>query len=704
MATAVADGGAAAAAGAGKKFSGPPGDGGNEHLGMGAKRVAAEVNDFWHGLTYTGGDWGSLFQLFFDNTSTVLGVLFPIFQLEYIAGVPRAAINDVCYNKLIPGIGLTMIFGNTYYTWQAIRLRKKTGHDYTAQPYGINTPAAFAYVFNILYAVFFNEIGNLGPEKAFYKAYNVALAANFVTGIINFVLAFFGPQIIKYMPTAALLVPIASIGFAFLGVQQIIPSMAVPLVGIVCMFLVFIGWFAGGQLTIGKFKCPPALQIIVVGSVIGWIIGYNKSQDVQDAVDIVQWYGPTWTAPGLFDAFSDLKDYLGLVLPVSIAASATSLLCLTSAKAAGDPFPIRESMVADSIGTVFVALFGSFIGTVIYVGHPAHKANGAKTGYSFYNGVLYLWFAWFGILALIKALTNQATIGPIVLFVGLMVCEEALKYLPARHYTVFVIGMFPSVVDWAINNFSAAPVSGFTDTGGEYNASVAGPIINYAGSYALQNGSILISMLWTAMLVYIIDRRWVLATATSLITSLFAMFGIIHSASAGFDNFNVETVPNCTLAADGETIECFDLNKQWMYFVSYLIIAGICAGCYFCQRLGVKGFLSPILEDDDDVFADWWSFNVEEVKVLADEEAPVAAAPSHGGAQTSVAPGVTLEVGGRRESRTIPGVEQSLSVTSTTGVYLEPGGRRPSRAYPRSPVRRSMQQDEFPSMQQEFET
>jgi adenine/guanine/hypoxanthine permease len=61
-----------------------------------------------------------------------------------------------------------------------------------------------------------------------------------------------------------------------------------------------------------------------------------------------------------------------------------------SAKEAGDPYPVRESMIADGIGCMIASFFGSPFGTVIYIGHPVHKRNGARVGYSFANGLCYV--------------------------------------------------------------------------------------------------------------------------------------------------------------------------------------------------------------------------------------------------------------------------------------------------------------------------
>ncbi len=337
----------------------------------------------------TGGDWGSFTQLFFDNLSTLLGALFAIQSMTNF-GVSRSVIDEIIFGRIVPGVGITLVLGNVYYSWQAIRLTNRHGRQYTAQPYGLNTPAAFAFVFNIIYTVYFSKSGELGKDAAFLLAYKVALAANFITGLISVFLGFFGQTILKVVPPAALLVPIAGIGIAFLGLEQLSNSIAAPLVGYSAIMWVFLGWYAGIKIGYGKYRCPEALMVIIVGTALGWATGLNDKRAVQDASKLVKWWGPVWTADELFQDFGEVKDYLGIVIPIGISAAATSLMCLVSAKEAGDPFPVRESMIADGIGTMIASFFGSPFGTVIYIGHPAHKRSGAKVGYSLVNGCLYL--------------------------------------------------------------------------------------------------------------------------------------------------------------------------------------------------------------------------------------------------------------------------------------------------------------------------
>ena len=177
----------------------------------------------------TGGDCGSLTQLFFDNLSTLLGALFAMQGLMNF-GVSQDTMDGIIFGKIVPGCGMTLAFGNIFYSWQAIRLTAKWGRQYTAQPYGLNTPAAFAFVFNIIYTVFFINLGDLGPDAAFILGYKISLAANFITGLFSIVLGAIGPLILKVVPPAALLVPIAGIGISFLGLEQLSNSIAAPIV------------------------------------------------------------------------------------------------------------------------------------------------------------------------------------------------------------------------------------------------------------------------------------------------------------------------------------------------------------------------------------------------------------------------------------------------------------------------------------------
>jgi AGZA family xanthine/uracil permease-like MFS transporter len=114
-----------------------------------------------------------------------------------------------------------------------------------------------------------------------------------------------------------------------------------------------------------------------------------------------------------------------------------------------------------------------------------------------------------------------------VLFVGLMINEEALNFMPARHYSAYVIGLFPSVFDWVVNVSGRSPIE--ANEGG-FNTQTTG-LSQWYGVLAWKRGALLISFVWVAMLCFVIDRKWKTATIWALIGALFAVFGIIHVPS-----------------------------------------------------------------------------------------------------------------------------------------------------------------------------
>ena len=86
------------------------------------------------------GDIDGFFGLFFDNLLQImliatLGPLICGFTPEMVAG------------RILPGVALSVVFGNLFYAYQALRLRQRTGRsDVTALPYGINTVSLIAFI------------------------------------------------------------------------------------------------------------------------------------------------------------------------------------------------------------------------------------------------------------------------------------------------------------------------------------------------------------------------------------------------------------------------------------------------------------------------------------------------------------------------------------------------------------------------------
>ena len=101
--------------------------------------------------------------------------------------------------------------------------------------YGLNTAGGFPFIFGIIYGVYAANplqctddlAASTGCDPVAEEndrvtlAWQVCVAANFMTGLINIFLGFFGSVLLKLFPVAAMLVPIAGIGFTWLAINQV---------------------------------------------------------------------------------------------------------------------------------------------------------------------------------------------------------------------------------------------------------------------------------------------------------------------------------------------------------------------------------------------------------------------------------------------------------------------------------------------------
>eukprot|EP00510_Aplanochytrium_minuta_P007903 CAMPEP_0184033226 /NCGR_PEP_ID=MMETSP0955-20130417/3614_1 /TAXON_ID=627963 /ORGANISM="Aplanochytrium sp, Strain PBS07" /LENGTH=492 /DNA_ID=CAMNT_0026319529 /DNA_START=361 /DNA_END=1839 /DNA_ORIENTATION=- len=463
-----------------------------------------------------------------------------------------------------------MVFGNIYYTYMGLRLAKKEDrNDVTALPYGVNTPAAFAFVFSIISPVIFAEgcdakfpspLTSQNEAEEYFECWNgavekawaVGVSANMIVGIVSVFLGIGGDLIVKFTPTATLLTSLAGIGIAFLGLAQLTLTFANPIVGIFPLYLMVMGYFAGMRFT---GPVPMSLVIILVGVILGAADDVVTSDTLKASKEFVESYGLTFATES-FSSWGDTGPYIGTIVPLALAAAAGTLMNVISAKRAGDDFPLKEAMISDGVGTMVGALFGTPFGTSVYIGHPAYKKFGAGVGYSLINCVVFFFCSIFGFFAIASALVPQGATAPLLLYVGFSICKEALEEMPSRQFPTFLIGILPALADYA------ATLS--TD-------------IDLVGLLALAKSSILLALVTSTIWWYIIERELKAAAAWTFGAALLAAFGVIHQPEATADKFNEQQ-------ADGSALQ----SEQWRFMTGYLMVA------FFLVILGVaqaKGWI-----------------------------------------------------------------------------------------------------------------
>ena len=461
------------------------------------------------------GDIDGFFGLFLDN---LLQLMVISVLGGTICGLPSTLING----RILPGAALSILVGNLFYAWQARRLARASGrNDVTALPYGINTPSVIAVIFLIMGPVYQDT---KDPDQA----WRAGLLACFLSGLMEVAGAFCGDWLRRHTPRAALLSALAGVAVTLIAMGFVFQVFANPVIGFVPMMLILIGYAARIRLPL---NLPVGLAAVALGTGLAWGLHFAGHDFFQPGSQPVQLHFYP-CAPALGALVSSLTAptgwrFLAVIFPMGLFTVIGSLQNLESAEAAGDRYQTRSSLLANGIGTLCAACFGSAFPTTLYIGHPGWKAMGARAGYSAANGIIIsLLCLGGGVSLVLRVIPMEATLG-ILVWISVIMTAQAFQETPKPHALAVAVGLIPSLATWALllvefsvraagsTLFAAAPRFG------------ADLFIH--GVIALSQGFIITSMVLAAIIALSIDRRLLEAALWSFAGALLSMTGVIHA-------------------------------------------------------------------------------------------------------------------------------------------------------------------------------
>jgi AGZA family xanthine/uracil permease-like MFS transporter len=463
---------------------------------------------------FTSGDVDGFFGLFFSGFPDLLLIV----GLAPVCGFPAEFVTG----RVLPGVAVSVLVGNLFYSWQARRLAARTGRDdVTAIPFGVNTPTIFAYVFLIMGPVYARtHSGEL--------AWQAGVFASLLSGVVQTVGAFCTDWLRRHTPRAALLCPLAGLALAYLClgfIFGVIDQAAIALLPMLVLFTLY-----GSRLRL-PWRIPPGLAAIGLGALLvaalRWLHLYNIPLPPASAPGL---HLPIPVGiPALFSILTRREwwGYLAIILPLASLDTLASLQILESVKIAGDDYRTTPSLLMNGLGTLAAAALGSPFPTTLYVGHAAHKANGARSGYSALNGLVTLILCTTGLLPIVLRIVPLEVAGPVIVWFGLVTVGQAFVEVPRAQAIAVVLGLIPIVAQWA---------AGIADTvarkAGSSLAEVLprmGTELALGGLLALGQGALLTSMLWAAALALMVDRRFVQAAGWLAAAAILSAFGVIHA-------------------------------------------------------------------------------------------------------------------------------------------------------------------------------
>lgn len=502
-------------------------------------------------------DLDGFFGLFVDN---LVQLLLIVGLCSGLCGMP----SELLYGVILPGAAVSILFGNLFYAWQALRLAKQTGrNDVTALPYGINTPSLLVFVFFVIKPTF----DKTGDAEAAWRA---GLLACLGSGLIEFFGAFVAGQIRRSTPRAALLSTLAGIAIGFISMTFALQIFNKPLIALLPLGIVLVGLFSRVQLPLGL---PSGLIAVVVGTTAAWLmVPIGQIQGIPDwatygaqspgaviaSLEAIQLRLPVWCGAAIQTGFKEIQNwvpFLSVVIPMGLFNVVGSLQNIESAEAAGDQYATAPSMAINGIGTIAAACFGSCFPTTIYIGHPGWKALGARSGYSTLNGLVITALSFYGLIGLVSAIIPIEAGAGIVLWIGIIITAQAFRATPAEHAPAVAIGLFPAIAAWGATVVMGAfgiaggknlrevitpPVvvapTSDTESQGEKAPVVASarPVVEVNGFLVhglllMERGYIFTCMILAAACACLIDRKFKAAALWMSAAGLCSWLGLMHA-------------------------------------------------------------------------------------------------------------------------------------------------------------------------------
>ncbi|TWI14150.1 hypothetical protein [Aerolutibacter ruishenii] len=472
---------------------------------------------------FVAGDLNGFFGLVVDNLS-ILG--FIAMALVGLFGMPA----EVVYGRMFPGTALGVLVGNLIYTVMARRLAARTGRDdVTAMPLGLDAPTSIGMALLVLGPAFagFKQAG-MDEAAAANATWQLGMASLMVMGALKFVLSFAGEAVTRLVPRAGLLGSIAGIALVLMGFLPLVEALRSPVVGFVTLGLLLYVLVAKGRLPV---KLPGVFVAFVFGTALYYALGALGL-----GAPGFQWPQATaltvafpWPTLGFVDGLPYTVPYLPLLLPFGLLMVVGGINVSESARAAGDDYRTRDILLTEALSTLVAGLCGGVAQTTPYIGQPAYKHMGARSGYTLLTG---LFIGIGGMLGLVSGLVQWlplAVLAPIIVYVALDITTQAFHATPPRHTTAMVLGFLPSVAYMlsikAGNPAWIAPdhFARLMQAGDSHGLPEMAVIVT------LGNGFIITAMIWISAVAAMIDGRLLRASAFLLAGAALALFGIIHS-------------------------------------------------------------------------------------------------------------------------------------------------------------------------------
>jgi len=456
------------------------------------------------------GDLNGFCALAIDNLALLAGmsaILIGVFHLPA----------QLVFGRMVPASALGVLIGDLAYTAMAFRLaRRERRDDVCAMPLGIDTPSMFGLCFGVIGPAWL-ATGDADRTLAIGAAVLATMGAVKVTG------AFFGDWVRRRLPRSALLGALSAVAVALICFFPMTKILSEPVSGLVALGVVLSTLIGGRRL---PFRIPAMAGAVLLGTA-AWAAAHAlgaPSVAAAPAAAALHWAVPLPTRAWL-DGLPAALPFVPLAIPFALATLVGGIDNTESALVAGDRYPTRDVLLVEAIATLAAALCGGVVQSTPYIGHPAYKRMGSRAGYTAATGLFIGLGAFSGLIGLLLSWLPESVLVPVLVFVGLEISAQAFRETDRDHMPAVAIAFVPAIADLVLIYWNGLIGALQLDP----ERLPAAQLNSYHALTLLANGFIVTAMLWSTLLIDLIDRRRARALTVCLLAGALTLFGVIHS-------------------------------------------------------------------------------------------------------------------------------------------------------------------------------
>jgi adenine/guanine/hypoxanthine permease len=459
------------------------------------------------------GDLNGFFALAADNLALLAGmgaILVGVFHLP----------STLVFGRMVPGTALGVLIGDLAYSALAFRLaRRERRDDVCAMPLGIDTPSMFGLCFGVIGPAWL-----LTSDADRTLAIGSAVLA--IMGVVKIAGAFFGDWVRRSLPRSALLGALSAVAIVLICFFPMTKIISEPAGGLVSLGVVLSTLIGGRRL---PWRIPAAVGALVLGTA-AWAaaraLGAPASMVALQGLSL-QW-APPWPTDLWFQGSAAALPYVPLAIPFALATLVGGIDNTESAAAAGDRYRARDILLVEAVSTLAAALCGGVVQTTPYIGQPAYKRMGSRAGYTTATALFIGVGAFSGLIGVLLSWLPESVLVPILVFVGLEISAQAFRETDRLHMPAIAIAFIPAIADLVLIQWNGL-------LGAVHITPETLPPAQQASYRAvtlLANGFIVSAMLWSTVIIDVIDRRRGRALAICVLAGVLTLFGVIHSPYA----------------------------------------------------------------------------------------------------------------------------------------------------------------------------